>query len=353
MSDDDADSGAPVSGNVSAYFADGLVEAVLDELSIADLCTDVGRAGISAASELSEDEISARTAAYEEAMREAQERLVVSQDAEHLHISALLEVDPAKRIELIKKALMSSRNDAFLAWDAVHICTRVPDKGTCPVQEWEDQLLALDGQNSEAWIRVAANRLHRDDGEGALRAMQRAATSPVSRVYWTETIEAAVRSFAAAGDFSFLERASYGFGIAAANNPRYSDYTKMCREEGAKNQEWAYACLAYGELVELQGKTILGQAIARTIQKIALESLEDDERLATLAARKEKVRQGLDDLLRVSGGSRLETIGLSNPTIFYGFLTVMSNDGEMAAQVYLQNETERWLHQRQDLECTP
>lgn len=353
MIEEPADLGEPVSGNVPSYFADGLVNAVLDELSIADLCADVEQSGTSETSELSDEDIEARTAAYEVARRGAKERLAVSQDAEHLHIAALLEPDLGKRIELITKALMSSRNDAFLAWDAVRICARALDQTACPILEWEDRLLTVDGQNSEAWIRVAANRLHRDDGEGALRAMQRAATSPVSRVYWTETIETAERSFAAAGDFSYLERVSYGLGISATNSPRYGDYTEMCREEGAKSQEWAYACLAYGELVELQGKTLLGQAIARAIQKIALESLGDDERLATLAARKEKARQDLDDLSLVARRSRLEIIGLSNPNIFYGFLAVMSDDGEMAAQVYLQNETERLLRQRQDLECTP
>ena len=29
----------------------------------------------------------------------------------------------------------------------------------------------------------------------------------------------------------------------------------MCKEQSAKNVDWAHACLAYGELVENQGKT--------------------------------------------------------------------------------------------------
>ena len=344
---------SPPAGNVPSYFSDGLADKGLDALLIADICADVEQASTSGDSELSDEEMSARMAAYKDAKRQATERLAVSQDAEHLHIAALLESNPANRIELITNAMKSSRNDAFLVWDAVRICTRVLKQTTCPLQEWEDRLLTIDGQNSEAWIRIAANRLHRGDDDGSLRAMQQAATSPVSRMYWTERIEAAERSLAAAGGFSFPERASYGVGISAQSLPKFGDYTKMCREKGAKNQEWAYACLAYGERLESQGKTLIGQSIAYALQEIALESLGDDERLATVAAREENARQDRNDLFLVARRNQAAIIGWSNPTIFYGFLATIRSDGEMAAQVYLQDETDRWLRERPELGCTP
>ena len=344
---------APPSGIVSTYFSTELGEDVIVALTVTDPCADIEQAGTAAPSDLTEEEIGARRAAYERAKERTTERLAVSQDAEHLHVAALLEPDPADRIELITNAMKSNRNDAFLVWDAVRICTRVLNQTNCPLQEWEDRLLTIDGQNSEAWIRVAANRLHRGDDDGSLRAMQQAATSPVSRMYWTERIEAAERSLAAAGGFSFPERASYGFGISAQSLPNFGDYTKMCREKGAKNQEWAYACLAYGERLESQGKTLIGQAIAYALQKIALESLGDDERLATVAAREENARQDRNDLFLVARRNQAAIIGWSNPIIFYGFLATIRSDGEMAAQVYLQDETDRWLRERPELGCTP
>ena len=81
-------------------------------------------------------------------------------------------------------------------------------RGPLPGPAVEDQLLKLDGQNSEVWIHVAARRLERGDSKGALAALQRAASATETNAYWPDTIELLERGLAAAGGYSFPERAS-------------------------------------------------------------------------------------------------------------------------------------------------
>jgi len=321
-------------------------------LSIANLCAAAEQEDFSAAGMPSAEERLAQMADYKESVQGVKQRLIVSPDAEHLHAAALLESDPVERIELITKALAKGRNDAFLIWDAVRICAESLEQTSCPMRAWEDRLLELDGQNSEAWVRVAANRLIAGDGQAALHAMQRAASASETRVYWTESIEMIERGFAAGSDYAFAERASYALGMARSNQPNYLVLYKMCKEQSAKSKDWAYACLAYGELVERQGKTELGQISARAIQKQALELLEHDERLAAVVARQEQVRRNRREAVRIR--HRLsEVLKVSIPSIFFGYLAAVRTHGERMAEAHLQKETDRWLSQNKELYCIP
>lgn len=270
---------APTPNEQYSQFADSDIV-----LSIANLCAAAEQEDFSAASMPSAEERLAQIAEYKDSVRGVKQRLVVSPDAEHLHAAALLESEPVNRIKIITKALANSRNDAFLMWDAVRICAESLEQTSCPMQDWEDRLLELDGQNSEAWIRVAANRLLAGDSQAALRAMQRAASASETRAYWTESIEMIERGFAAGSNYTFAERAAFALVIAGSNKPNYWVYYNMCKEESVKSKDWAYACLTYGELVERQGRTELGQISAHAIQKQALELIEDDERLAAVVA---------------------------------------------------------------------
>jgi hypothetical protein len=146
-------------------------------------------------------------------------------------------------------------------------------------------LQALDGRNSEVWVRIAANRLRSGDEEAALRAMQ-----------------------------------------------------------------WAYACLAYGELLELQGKTDIGHSFALALQKIALESLGDTEKLAAVAARQDAHRSGRQETLR-SRSEFSEILLFANPAVFYDYLAEMRKLGEFSARIWLHTEAERWLSQHGEPDC--
>ena len=287
---------------------------------------------------------------YKELIRNVKDRLVVSTEAEHLHLAALLETDISSRVELITKAMSRNPNDAYLVWDAVQICADMADQSDCPLREWENRLIAIDGQNSESWVQIAANRYVAGDADEALRAMRHAATSAESRAYWTEAIEMIERGFAAGSDYSFSERAGAAFGIAATKLPDYGTYVNMCKEQSAGSAVWAYVCLAYGELVENQGKTDMGQSIARSIQKLALEAIGDEEKLAAVLDRQQLSKQEMWGLARDHNFLN-ERLIFSSPAIFSAYLAAIRTHGEVGARTYLREETSRWLDQHQDLDC--
>jgi hypothetical protein len=220
------------------------------------------------------------------------------------------------------------------------------------MRQWEDRLLAVDGQNSESWVRVAANRYGAGDYDAALQAMRHASTAAESRAYWTEAIEMGERGLAAWSDYPFPERANMAVGFAATRLPRYGDYVTMCKERSAQNVDWAYVCLAYGELLENQGKTMMGVAIARSIQKIALEALGEFEQAAAVEQRMQARRQEMTDLIGDRFALTMRLI-FSNPTLFSSYLAGVRSRGEVEAQRHLAEEIERLLAQRPELACDP
>ena len=284
--------------------------------------------------------------------RERRQRLVgklsVSPDVGHLHAAAMVEADPARALKLLDTAFKLDPNDAHLVWDATHLCSEnVADSG-CPLRRWESRLLALDGQNSEAWIRVAANRHRSGDAQGALRAMQQAAAAAESRIYWPESVELHERALASSGDYSFPERAAFGFGLAPL--PRDQDYTTMCQEKSARDAEWAHACLAYGELTERQSKAYSNRSIGLSIQTIALRALGDDEQLAVVSAKQEKTKR--EYLEVTSSQSNLEEEALlMSPVLFYRYLEAVKAHGELAAQRQWRAEVQQWLNEHPEGDC--
>ena len=273
------------------------------------------------------------------------QNLSVSASAEHLHLAALLEDDPSLRVDLLGQATLRSPHDPFLIWAAVQTCSASLISRDCPLRDWEQRLIAVDGQNSESWIRVAANRYAADELDTALEALRHASTAAESRAYWTEMIEMIERGFAAGSDYTFPERVSIAFGIAASEQPRYGDYVSMCKEQSAQSVDWAHACLAYGELVENQGKTEMGVAIARSIQIIALNALGELENAAAVEQQLQARRQG--SLASVADyNPQIERLMFSNPALFSTYLATIKSDGEEAAKRRMTVEIERLIEQR-------
>jgi hypothetical protein len=279
---------------------------------------------------------------WETAIQFATERLGASQDGEHKRVAAILAHEPARQIEYLESAVQKAGSNALVLWDAVRVCSESARETGCPLADWEARLQALDGQNSEVWIRIAANRLRSGNEEAALRAMQQAAVSPESREYWVESVEALERALSAAGNFTFPERVSAAFGSASSNLPDYQDYTSMCRNQAAGDVQWAYACLTYGELLERQGKTDIGHLFALALQKIALEYLGDTEKLAEVVARQDAFRSARQEAAR-SRAALSEVLLFANPSVLYDYLAEMRKLGEFSARAWLQEETERWL----------
>jgi hypothetical protein len=354
QSDTEIAAAAPITPEVQPITAAPATIGELPEEEIRSALTDVCSTNTpkSDGKQWAQEESQARIDAFNELKLSLSERLSASASAEHLHLAALLENEPALRIELLDRAISDNRDDAFLLWDAVQICSEIDEPTTCPLRNWERRLIAVDGQNSESWVRVAANRYAAGEYDTALDAMRYASTAAESRAYWTETIEMIDRGFAAGSDYAFPERAGMAVGVAAAKLPRYGDYVKMCKEQSAKNVDWAYACMAYGELVEYQGKTGMGIAIARIIQKLALEALGELEKAAEVEQRLQTHRQETVESIG-DYNAVIERLIFSNPTFFYSYLAAVRSQGELEARLYLAEEIERLLEQQPELACEP
>jgi hypothetical protein len=258
----------------------------------------------------------------------ARELLLVSRDAEHLAAAALLSRNARERVDDITRALATGRQNVVIAWTAVQICAAAGDV-SCPAQEWEEQLLKLDGQNSEVWIQVAARRLEGGDVRGALDAVQRAASAPASNAYWPDTVELLERGLAAAGGYSFSERTAIAFAVAAANQPDYASYLSLCKAQSEANRAWADACLHYGQVAEVQRRTVLGQTSARTLQIAILEVVADEESIAQVRAR------GRQTVVTTAERRRADALIVSGPRPFARYLAKLRESGESAAVAFM------------------
>lgn len=325
------------------------------EISTADLHSALSEVCSNAATdrndrEWTQEEVQAQIDAFNEQKLSLSQTLSASSSAEHLHLAALLEDDPASRFELLATAISRSPSDPFLVWGAVRICSESVESMPCPLRDWEQLLIAVDGQNSEAWVRVAANRHAANEYDAALEAMRYASTAAESRAYWTEMIEMMERGFAAGRDYAFPERAGMAFGFAASELPRYGDYVRMCEERSAQSVDWAYACLAYGELLENQGKTEMGVSIARAIQRVALEGLGEVDKAAKAQQRIEVRRQ--ERLGSIEDYSpAIERLIFSNPTLFSAYLAAIRSEGEEAARRQISVEIDQLIDRQPGLAC--
>ena len=277
-------------------------------------------------------------------------RLSVSSSAEHLLLIAMLEDDPVSSAALLERAISRSPSDPFLIWHAVRICSEAGESAPCPLRTWEQLLIAVDGENSESWIRIAANRYAERDYEPALDALRRAAAAAESRDYWTESVEVIERSLAAGSDYAFPERAGMAFGLAAAGLPRYGDYVKMCRAQSARSVDWAHACLAYGERLANRGKTDMNQSIARTMQRLALEAMGEAEKAA--AVEQKYLARGQENSAYFKNDyETVERLTISSPTLFSAYLAKVRSEGETAARQYMSAEVKRLLEVQPELAC--
>lgn len=307
----------------------------------------------SADEEMAQKEIQAKIDSFNELKASLSDILSVSALAEHLHLAALLESDSDARVDLLGKAILNSPSDPSIVWSAVRVCSESAVTLGCPLSDWEQRLIAVDGQNSESWIRIAANRHAAGDTDAALEAMQHAATAAETRIYWPETVEIFERGLAAAGsEYPFPERAGMAFGFAAVMLPRYGDYTKMCVDQASQSAEWAYTCLRYGELAENQSKTEIGVSIGRSMQKLALEALGEIEKAAEIERRLER-RRSERLSADIEHTKLIERLMVSNPTMFSSYLAATRSVGEVAARRQITAGIERLLEQQPELACEP
>ncbi|MFK8030423.1 MAG: hypothetical protein AB8G18_09290 [Gammaproteobacteria bacterium] len=286
----------------------------------------------------------------EERLNTSMQQLAQSSSIDSQITSQYFETDPEIRIRTLEKAVAARPNDALVLWTAVNECTKAPET-ECPLREWEDQLTAVDDQNGEAWIRVAANRYADGDKEAAFAAMQRAASASESNLYWAERIELVQRGLAATGAYEFSEGAAAAVGIAAANMPIYSHYIKMCRDQSANNLDWAYACLEYAELTTTKGKTELGLRVGLAMKRQALDDIgkhdQASEVVAQIESRKEEFRTA-----NLGEDKLFNKLGLATPSLFAFYLDNLKQHGELKAIHIMEEEITRLLDIQPELACS-
>ena len=177
--------------------------------------------------------------------------------------------------------------------------------------------------------------------------MRFASAAAESRIYWPDTMESIERALRAVGGLSFVERATLANGVASSELPRFNGLTTMCTEQSAESLEWAYTCLRYGELVERQAKTLIGIAIAGSVQRLALEAMGESESAVAVEERIEASRQE-------SVGSYDEKVMLlimTNQNLFYAWVAAIKSVGEVAAKGHIAADIERLIRQRPELAC--
>jgi hypothetical protein len=252
-------------------------------------------------------------------------RLLVSQSPETLASVAIMAADDGpQRAAAIERAMAVGSQNATVVWAAVQMCTRANERRRCP--EWEDALQKLDSENSEVWIRLAASAYERDDTAKALDALRRASTAAETRDYFPETVAMLERALDAAGGHDFPQRVDLAFALAGTNLPSYESYVGMCSKQSKLDAEWAQTCLDYGRLVERQGKTEIGIAIAQSIQFAALEAMGD-----TGAAENVQARKAARDRANAVVDARGDFFVFGTPRLFGEYLAAMREHGERAA----------------------
>ena len=341
------------------------------EFSVDDFC------GSAAVEEWSKD-ILALSGDYTEAFRRMESdtaaRLSVSTDPEHLHAAALLEKalashveavagaqdadpdSPARQVALISRALDADPDNPTHLWGAVQICMAASAEGNenrtdCPLEEWQARLLEVDPQNREVWAYAAVNLLAAGDESGALQAMQRAGALIESRVYWPETVEMLERSLQGGTDWPFMARTTEAFGVVGRSLFDEFRPKRLCQDKSEVSQEWAYACLAYGQQNELDPPMERVRQMAIAIQQYALTALGDEEQLARLNARWLQQRQKRLEVSQAIGGRAVAAA--ANPTLFARYLQLVRELGEFDAQIAFDREAQAWVQRHQGADCIP
>lgn len=157
------------------------------------------------------------------------------------------------------------------------------------------------------------------------------------------------RGLAASSDSPFPDRAKMAFGFAAVLLPSYYDQFTMCKDQSQKDSEWAYACLAYGELMEARAREEMSVSLARSIQRVALEASGEKKRAEEMMRRIEvRNRARLESY---SERAPVDRLIVSSPSVFSAYLAAVKAEGEESAIRAMSAEFERQLQLRPELAC--
>lgn len=279
--------------------------------------------------------------------------LKASADFEHQHVIALMTQQTDARLQILAQALKTAPNDPMLLWDAVHICSRYKNTNGCQLSEWQSRLEAVDGDNSETWMRIAVNLANEGDMQASLSALRTASAATRSQQFFAQRVARLERGMTAAGGITFSQRVTAAIGYAAASSsPAYGDYMRVCKEGMDVDTAWAYVCADYAATLERQAETLIGASIGIDMQIFAYRFLNDAEQLDATLSRRETIKAHYSPHSNSDVDEIAQTLIGSDPTVFAAYIDSIRTIGEVQTLKTLHADIEKALRENNAPRCS-
>ncbi|MEW6983674.1 hypothetical protein AAD001_13565 [Colwelliaceae bacterium 6471] len=161
---------------------------------------------------------------------------------------------------------------------------------------FEEQIIALDGNNGATWLQIAAFRFQKSDELGALIALKKIMSSAIYNEYFAEQVQTFTQSMADFSDMELSTRLNFAIGMTTLGGG-FQELTSYCRQATALEADTLELCLSIGKTMQKQGKVLISQLIGVALQEIAYRAMGKLEIAEKLKQQRENYRLG--------GGSEL------------------------------------------------
>jgi len=252
--------------------------------------------------------------------------LAESSSADQLLTAAIISPDPEISTQRLTQALRIGRDDPTVLFVALSHCKRA-NVACGDADELAERWVRLEPENSEAWIELSTHRYRSGDVTGALAALQQAGATSETRTHWVESIELFLSSLQSTDPQSFADLASNAIGYVASLPASYKLQSDMCKTEAGRSEQWANACIAYGEVLTERDRTAMSASIGRSLQMIANEEQGRLEKKADLQRDAEAYRQRTSS----AWSNPAAAIALADPELFAEYLSAFKQYGEVTA----------------------
>lgn len=297
------------------------------ECTLADFFADPG---------LSETEVEAKMERHHRAVIST---LSASTDLEHRLASAFLRSKEEPVVDDLVALLPARPEDPLLHWLLLDACARTPSHPSCTRGVTERRAIDVLGANGEAWAKIAYRRLADGDDEGALAALEQAASAAVVTTYAGPTVALLFRALASVDNSAALLRYGEAMGyVAAMPSPPLMDLHKSCRERSRDSLAWRRTCLAYGQRKEQKSLTLLHKMLGIGLQTAIYDAAGQSSLAAASRAREDQITESL----MADGLWQQAEIHLAHDgSLVLDYLQELAVYGEFAANDFLAAEIER------------
>lgn len=272
--------------------------------------------------------------------------LFASRDPEHKMVAAMLTVGEdnfGTRADRFEVLFRSNSNDAVLLRLIHGECTQKRFEDRCDESAVEQRLIASDSTNADMWARVAGRRARLGDLDGALRAIDKAASAPEMDTYFRRYFGIVFRGLSAAGagnDASkFIAAITYASTVST-----YQGLFRVCDELSGKDDRWYSSCLAFGERLDSQAQSEMDRALGLALQHVALQESDNHRRKKEVeekrAARKAKRDERMENIKLYAA---FDEVFFSNSQHVTEYMERLINEDEFSAAGWLVEHRDTWL----------